>query len=261
LKIMVCGKGGSGKSVVSVLMARALAKERRVFLIDSDESNILLPKLLGVESPKPLAEYLGDKKSVFRRGEAGVIRALGGAQEGVRLDDLPHECVSTSSEGVKLITVGKVRGFGEGCACPFNYLTKTLLKNMVLSEKEIVLIDTDAGIEHLGRGIEEECDAILAVADPTAEALVLAKSLKEFSQSRGKKFWLVLNKATPKVAEQVERRAREMGLEVDGVIGFDEEVFESCLEGGALRAEEAARDVEEILRKVGLLGTEGEVKA
>jgi len=254
LKIMVCGKGGSGKSVVSVLMARALAKERKVLLIDSDESNILLPKLLGVEPPKPLAEYLGDRKSVFRRGEADVIKALGGAGEGVKLDDLPPECVSTSSEGVKLVTVGKVRGFGEGCACPFNYLTKLLLKNLVLGERDVVLIDTDAGIEHLGRGVEEECDAIVAVADPTAEALVLARGLKDFSQSRGKRFWLVLNKATPRVVEHVERRAKEMGLEVDGVISFDEEVFESCLEGRALRANVAARDVKTILRKVGLLG-------
>jgi len=118
---MVCGKGSSGKSVVSVLMARALAKERWVFLIDSDESNVLLPKRLGVEPLKPLAEYLGDKESVFRRGEADVIRALGGSSEGVRLNDLPLECISTSSEGVKLVTVGKVRGFGEGCTCPFNY--------------------------------------------------------------------------------------------------------------------------------------------
>jgi len=251
---MVCGKGGSGKSVVSVLMARALAKERKVLLIDSDESNILLPKLLGVEPPKPLAEYLGDRKSVFRRGEADVIKALGGAGEGVKLDDLPPECVSTSSEGVKLVTVGKVRGFGEGCACPFNYLTKLLLKNLVLGERDVVFIDTDAGIEHLGRGVEEECDAIVAVADPTAEALVLARGLKDFSQSRGKRFWLVLNKATPRVVEHVERRAKEMGLEVDGVISFDEEVFESCLEGRALRANVAARDVKTILRKVGLLG-------
>ena len=253
MKMMVCGKGGSGKSVVSVLMARALAKERKVLLIDSDESNILLPKLLGVEPPKPLAEYLGDKKSVFRREGADVIKALGGTGEGVKLGGLPPECVSTSSEGVKLVTVGKVRSFGEGCACPFNYLTKLLLRNLVLDEKEVVLVDTDAGIEHLGRGVEEECDAILAVADPTAEALVLARGLKEFSQGHSKRFWLVLNKATPKVAEQVEKRAREMGLEVDGVIGFDEEVFESCLEGGALHAGRASRDVEAILKKIGLL--------
>jgi CO dehydrogenase maturation factor len=60
---MVCGKGGSGKSVISVLMARALAKRYRVFLIDSDESNVLLPRLLGVEPPKPLVEYLGVRRT------------------------------------------------------------------------------------------------------------------------------------------------------------------------------------------------------
>lgn len=253
MKIMVCGKGGSGKSVISVLMARALAKRYRVFLIDSDESNVLLPRLLGVEPPKPLAEYLGGKRGIFRRGETEIVRALEGTGEGVRLDDLPPEYVSTSPEGIRLVTVGKVRGFGEGCACPFNFLARTVLKNLLLGGEEVVLVDTDAGIEHLGRGVEEGCDAIVAVADPTAEALVLAKSLKEFSQSHGKRFWLVLNKATPRVVEYVGKRAKEMGLEVDGMVSFDEEVFESCLEGGTLRANEAARDVEAMLRKIGLL--------
>jgi CO dehydrogenase maturation factor len=171
----------------------------------------------------------------------------------LRLDDLPPEYVSTSPEGIRLVTVGKVRGFGKGCACPFNFLARTVLKNLLLGGEEVVLVDTDAGIEHLGRGVEEGCDAIVAVADPTAEALVLAKSLKEFSQSHSKRFWLVLNKATPRVVEYVGKRAKEMGLEVDGMVSFDEEVFESCLEGGTLRANEAARDVEAMLRKFGLL--------
>jgi CO dehydrogenase maturation factor len=59
-----------------------------------------------------------------------------------------------------------MRGFGEGCACPFNFLARTVLKNLLLGEKEVVLVDTDAGIEHLGRGVEEGCNAIVAVADP-----------------------------------------------------------------------------------------------
>jgi len=153
------------------------------------------------------------------------------------------------------VTIDKVRSFGEGCACPFNSLTKILLKSLVLGPRELALVDTDAGIEHLGRGVEEGCDAIVVVADPTADALVLARDLKDFSQSHGKRFWLVLNKATSRVVGRVERKASEVGLEVDGVISFDEEVFESCLEGGPLRANTATRDVEAILRKAGLLGS------
>lgn len=252
MKIMVCGKGGSGKSVISVLMARALTKNFKVYLIDSDESNVLLPKLLGVKPPTPLIEYLGGKSSIFPKGEINIVKALEKAGEGIRLGNLPPEYISSSSEGIKLITIGKVRNFGEGCACPLNFLTKTLLKNLKLDEDEIVLVDTDAGIEHVGRGVEEGCDTILVVADPTAEALMLAKILKETSQKFNKKFWLILNKANPKIIEHVKEKAKNLDLEISGTISFDEEIFESCMEGEVLHAKNASRDIEKILKIINL---------
>ena len=253
MKIMICGKGGSGKSSVSVLMARALSRKRKVYLIDSDESNVLLPKLLGVKPPKPIVEYLGGKKSIFSKGEVNIVNALAKAGKGIKLDNLPMEYVSASMEGIKLVTIGKVRNFGEGCACPLNFLTKTLLKNLVLNDDEIVLVDTDAGIEHVGRGVEEGCDTILAVVDPTAEALMLAKILKKTFQNLNKKFWLILNKATPRITEPIKEKAKEMNLEINGVIRFDEEIFESCMEGGLLNAKEALSDMEGILETIGLI--------
>jgi CO dehydrogenase maturation factor len=250
---MVCGKGGSGKSAVSVLMARALPEKRKVCLIDSDESNVLLPKLLGVKPPKPIVEYLGGKKGIFPKGEVNIVNALAKAGKGIKLDNLPTEYVSASTEGIRLVTIGKVRNFGEGCACPLNFLTKTLLKNLALDKDEIVLVDTDAGIEHVGRGVEEGCDAILAVVDPTAEALMLAKILKETFQNLNKEFWLILNKATPKIIELVKEKAKEMNLEINGVIRFDEEIFESSMDGRVLHAKEASADVEGILKNMGLI--------
>jgi CO dehydrogenase maturation factor len=252
LKIMVCGKGGSGKSVFSVLMARALTRSHKVYLIDSDESNVLLPKMLGAEPPKPLVEYLGGKKKVFPKGEVNIVNALARAKKGIELEGLPQEYVSKSPEGIKLVTIGKVRNFGEGCACPLNFLTKTLLKNLTLNEDEIVIVDTDAGIEHVGREVEEGCDAILTIADPTVEALTLAKTMKETIQIHTKKFWLVLNKATPKITKAMKEKAENMNLEINGVIRFDEKVFESCMHGGVLHAKEALADVEKFLKNIGL---------
>lgn len=244
---MVCGKGGSGKSTVSVLMARAITRQYKVFLVDSDESNVLLPSMLGVNPPKPIVDFLGGKRSIFSKGEANIVDALAKAGKGIKLDDLPPEYVSTSAEGIKLVTIGKVRNFGEGCACPLNFLTRTLLKNLVLNKEEKVLVDTDAGIEHVGRGVEEGCDAILAVADPTAEALMLSRILKETFQKLNKKFWLVLNKATPQIIEPFKEKAKEMNLEVNGVIRFDKGIFKSCMDGRVMNAREALSDVEEIL--------------
>ncbi len=253
MKIMICGKGGSGKSTVSLLIAKVLAKKYKTYLIDSDESNVLLPKMLGVNPPKPLVEYLGGKKSIFPKGEVNIVNALAKAGKGIMLDKLPEEYVSTSPEGIRLITIGKVRNFGEGCACPLNFLTRTLLKNLMLNENEIVLVDTDAGIEHVGRGVEEGCDAILAVVDPTAEALMLAKILKDTFENLHKNFWIILNKATPKITELIEKKAKEMGLKIDGKIGFHEEIFASCLEGKELNASEAILDTAAILKSLNII--------
>ncbi|RLI27558.1 ATP-binding protein [Candidatus Bathyarchaeota archaeon] len=253
LKIMICGKGGTGKSVISVLMARILSRKYNVYLIDSDESNTLLPEMLGAPQPKPLVEYLGGRGSVFKRGEVNIVRALSKAGRGVVLKNLPGQYVSRSPEGIGLIVIGKVRNYSEGCACPLNYLTRTLLKHLVLDEDEVVLVDTDAGIEHIGRGVEEGSDAVLAVVDPTAESLSLAKTLKEQIKPLKKKFWLVLNKATPEVADIIIEKAKGMGLEVNGVIGFDEKIFKSCLEGGVLKAERSMSQVENVLKAINLL--------
>ena len=253
MKIMVCGKGGSGKSALTVLMARVLSQNNGVYIVDSDESNALLPRMLGAEPPTPLVEYLGGKGNIFKQGAVNIIKALAAAGRGVRLPDLPSGYVSSSPEGVRLITIGKVREYGEGCACPFNFLARALLKSLILKDDEVVLVDTDAGVEHMGRGVEEGCDAIIAIADPTAESLVLAGILKKEATRLGKKFWLVANKIKPSVADIVTMKAKDAGLEPVGLVRSDEEVFRSNLEGEALRAEKALADIEAILKNIGLI--------
>ena len=89
MKIMICGKGGSGKSAISVLAARLLSKKYDVYLIDSDESNTLLPKILGADSPRSLVEYLGGRNNIFKKGEVNIVNALAKAGKGIALSDLP----------------------------------------------------------------------------------------------------------------------------------------------------------------------------
>lgn len=250
---MVCGKGGAGKSAISVLMSRLLAEKYIVYLVDSDESNELLPRMLGAELPRPLVEYLGGKQNIFKIGEVDLAKALETAGEGIRLGSLPEGFVSKSPEGISLVTIGKVRKLGEGCACPFNFLTRVFLKNLRLSRSEMLIVDTDAGVEHVGRGVEEGCDGVLAVIDPTAESIALAGILKETAKRSGKRFWAVVNKATPEVTGVIERISTGRDLKIDGFIRFDEDIFESCLEGGRLRAGRSVNDIKAILERIGLL--------
>ena len=253
MRIMICGKGGTGKSALSVLMARLLSEKYKVYLIDSDESNELLPKLLGTNPPRPLAEYLGGKKKIFKIGEINIVKALETASGGIKPSSIPEKYISRSPEGIGLLTIGKVRKLGEGCACPFNFLTKVFLKNLSLDQGEIVLVDTDAGIEHIGRGVEEGSDGVLAVADPTVESLTLAKILKDNCEAGNKDFWLVLNKVTPEISEILRKTAEKMGLEITGTIRYDPDIFRSSLEGEMLQAGDALEDVKLLLKHMNLL--------
>jgi CO dehydrogenase maturation factor len=250
MKIMVCGKGGVGKTALTVLMARILSEDRRVYIVDSDESNVLLPTFLGAAEPKPLVEYVGGKRDEeeFERMEPDITRALAKAKEGIKLSLLPREYVSRMDEGIGLIIIGKVREYGEGCACPFNILTKILLGNLSLDEDEVVLVDTDAGIEHAGRKLEEVCDVLMAIVDPTVESLDLALLLRKIASRLNKRFIVIANKVTAETENPLREEAERLGLKIDGMVRFDPQLYASCLRRQPLRSESAVTDLRDILK-------------
>lgn len=150
MKLIVCGKGGSGKSVISALLAKNLAKRGcKVLVIDNDESNFGLHHLLGVEIPEDFTQLFGGKKSIGEK-LLGFIREVGLKktpevellEKEVTLDSIPENYLSQNGN-IKLLAVGKIHEFGEGCACPINALSKELLKNLRLKEGEIAIVDAD----------------------------------------------------------------------------------------------------------------------
>ncbi len=256
MKVMICGKGGSGKSTITVLLARILAdRGYKVVIVDADESNTTLPRMLGVSTPRPLVEFLGGRSTLVdalrSKKETDLIQAIAKAKEGVRIDDLPPDYVGVKGN-IKLIVIGKIREFGEGCACPLNFLTRAFLKNLVLSKNMIVLVDTDAGVEHVGRGVEEAVDKILVVVDPTYESLMIAKTLKETASKLGRSFNIILNKVRENTLPILLDKARELQLPVDGWVSYDDELAMCSLQGTPLSSEKALKEIENILGRLGL---------
>jgi CO dehydrogenase maturation factor len=253
-KVAVCGKGGSGKSTVVALLAKSLrGRGYGVVVVDSDESNPGLYRMLGFEGrPTPLLELVGGKKKVFQAlEESSESPKTVLAQEEIRTGDLPSEYV-VEEDGIKLLCIGKILQSLEGCACPMGALSREFLKRLSLDEDEVCLIDMEAGVEHFGRGVETSVDSVLAVTEPSFDSLELAEKINSLAREVGMdSSWAILNK-TP--SEEVASRMREeleaRSVPVIGSIGYDSEVFQAGLEGRPVRDSEAGRDIEEILDRL-----------
>jgi CO dehydrogenase maturation factor len=248
MKIEISGKGGCGKSTLSVLFARSMKKlGYRVLLVDGDESNIGLESLAGISQPVHLLDYLGGKKefkaklnqTMMMDNPAGIFS---GKQ---KIDDLPKECIA-ESEGLEVLIIGKIHHSGEGCACPMGVLSKKFLSSIETGEKEIILIDSEAGVEHFGRGIVGECDLVIGVIDPTLESFKLADKMQMMAQNINKQICFVLNKVEPAIEAVMKKQLK--GKEIVGQIPKDDTIFIESLEGRKLS--KALPEVDEICSKI-----------
>jgi len=236
MKILICGKGGSGKSTISSLLAKSMARKGyNVLVIDSDESNYGLHRQLGMELPDDFMNFFGGKRGMgkrirefFKKGESvSVFDKRWG------INDLPEEYL-TKKNGIRLLAIGKIHDFGEGCACPMGALAKTLLDNLDVTEKEIVIVDTEAGIEHFGRGVEQGCDVILVVIEPSYESLKLAGKIDEMAKSIGKTIYFVLNKVDDDSRSAMLESLDQSKVNVAGTVPAITDVFKAGLAGEEL---------------------------
>ncbi len=212
-----------------------LTKRRyKVIVVDNDESNFGLHIQLGIELPKDFALHFGGKRMVAEKlleskgVEGERFSVIGG---GIRASDIPEDYMSKKG-GVNLLAIGKIRDFGEGCACPFNALSADLLRMLKLNEGEFALVDTDAGVEHFGRGVETGCDLLLMVIDTSQESIRLAEKGNKIAEEAGKPLYYVLNKTDDETAkfllDSVDKN------KVVSVIPEDKKVFRYGLVGEAL---------------------------
>jgi CO dehydrogenase maturation factor len=260
MKILICGKGGSGKSTISSLLAKSMAKKGfNVLVIDSDESNYGLHRQLGMQLPEDFMNYFGGKRGMFKKLRIFFKKEDANVKEDPKsesvnvfdkrwgISDLPEEYLAKKN-GIKLLAIGKIHDFGEGCACPMGALAKTLLDNLDVSDKEVVIVDTDAGIEHFGRGVEQGCDVILVVVEPSYESLKLAKKIDDMARSIGKTTYFVLNKVNDDSRTMMFESLNQSKINVAGMISASKAVFKAGLAG-----EELDVHLPEIERLAGLL--------
>jgi CO dehydrogenase maturation factor len=233
MKIAVCGKGGCGKSTISALLARAMASRGyNVLVVDLDESNYGLHRQLGMEPPADFIDHFGGKEEATKKiVEYYEDRTKNPFDERWSIKDIPDKYV-VEKDGIKLMAVGKIHDFGEGCACTMGSLSELLFQNFELSEKDAVIADTEAGVEHLGRGIEKGFDHILVVVDPSYESLKLSRKIESMVSGNGARVHFVLNKMDEDIKEQVLEWFE--GCSIAAVIPVHKGLFKATLEGREL---------------------------
>jgi CO dehydrogenase maturation factor len=248
MKILVCGKGGSGKSTVVALLAKEMAaRKNQVLVIDSDESNIGLHSRLGMGKPDDFMNYFGGKKLLFEKA-----RELEGKW---RLNDLPLGYL-TKKGNIRLLSVGKIYQFGEGCACPINALSSRFLEILDLADAEFLIADTDAGIEHFGRGVEEGVDILLVVIDPSRESILLASKISELGQQVDRPVYYVLNRVSDQKTKDLLMNSIDRE-KVIAVIPEDKEIFMSGLAGNEFSKDsEGIREIADMLESMKKTGVE-----
>ena len=258
-RILVCGKGGSGKSTFVALSAALL--ERRgyeVMVLDGDASNpeglVRLLFGIGVEGePRPLIDFFG--------GIERVTCPVDDPSPLPRCDDptpVPQRRIDLFGEipdayclrrgALTLLQVGKIRHYGQGCDGP----VEKVVRDFLIQGEAVNLIDMKAGIEHFGRRIPDRMDIILGVLDYTLESVSIAARIAEFCEEAGiRDFWLVLNKiGSPEVEAMLMDKLGELRERVLGVLSYDQELIVAGLSGEALGDCVALREVGRIMDAV-----------
>jgi len=257
-KIMVSGRGGSGKSTLVTLLAQVLGERGKVLVVDADESNLSLGDMLGQEAPAAsLMDYLGGKPAVREKLLASLQQGRGESvswgipnpdffMEDLSLGNLPRECVGGDGP-VGYLRIGKIEHSLEGCACPMGAVARSFLKQLAVNKDEWVIVDTEAGVEHFGRGVLEGVDAVVMVVDPSREALLLAGKVKMLTAEAKKDFLAVLNKVDAETEPFLRQELAAQGIPVGGAFGFSPEIMKANLAGKPMAAENWRGKTNELL--------------
>jgi len=192
LKIAIGGKGGVGKTTVTSLLARCLAadKSNKVIAIDADPVANLAAGL-GIPEDEPITPISQLTELIAERTGATPGTMGGFFTLNPKVDDIPDR-FSKTKDDVKLLVMGTVQSGGSGCICPESTILKALMNHLVLVRDDIVIMDMEAGVEHLGRATSASVDALIIVVNPGARSRAAAEKIRKLGTDIGIKKVLIL---------------------------------------------------------------------
>jgi CO dehydrogenase maturation factor len=251
MKIAISGKGGVGKTLLSAFLSHIFARNGySVIAIDADpDAN--LAATLGYPHPEkmtPISELndLIEERVGVRPGTPGAFFKLN-----PRVDDLPEK-YSVKLDGIRIMSMGRIKRGGTGCYCPEGALLQALVSHLLLQRNEVVILDMEAGIEHLSRGTARAVDKLIIVVEPGRRSIETAETIKTLARDLGVKNIAVVGN---KIRSDADRRFIETslpGIEILGYIDYDPAINDADLANRSLFAASpaAAGAVESIYHKL-----------
>ena len=253
MKIAISGKGGVGKTTFASFLVKALADQgKKVLAIDADpDAN--LAQALGVKESEGITPIAKMKELIEERTEAKVGSMGSFFKLNPKVDDLPEK-LSVKVDGIRVMVLGGVKKGGAGCICPESTLLKSLVRHLVLARDEVVILDMEAGLEHLGRGTAMAVDRLVVVVEPGRRSIETAFQIRKLAEDIGvKKLSLVGNK----IRSEKDREflvANMPGFDFMGFLPFGSGIIEADLDGVPPfeRDKEGLRIVQEMIEAMSL---------
>ena len=247
--IAITGKGGTGKTAVTAMLIRHLnnsEKKFRILAIDADpDAN--LADALGAKVEKTVGdmrEFMQDSR--FTSSPDTDKQAL---FEAKIFEILLEE------DGYDLLVMGKPEG--SGCYCYVNNLLRAIM-DKTAKDYDLIVIDSPAGLEHFSRKIFPELDDLIVVTDESRRGLTTGERIRDIAREMGLKYknlYVIVNKITTVRREKVLENAASLGLEVIGIIPYDESLAKFDLVGDPLMGlPDDSPAVQEMVNVIGKLG-------
>ena len=202
MKVAITGKGGVGKTTFAACLARLYADEgRKVLCADVDpDANLGLALGFSEEDLSKITPITEMKALIQQRTEADQFERY--FKINPKVDDLP-DMLAQEVNGVKLLLMGTVKTGGAGCVCPEHVILKRLLSHMIVQRDEVVIMDMEAGLEHLSRGTTDMVDQFIVVVEPGARSIQTYHSVQRLAADLGvRKVSVVANKVRDESDEE-----------------------------------------------------------
>ena len=228
MKIGISGKGGVGKTTVAALLSHYFAQQgREVIAVDADPvANLAVA--LGIppdKVPVPIGEMreLIEERTESKKGYGTYFKL------NPHVEDIPDVYCARLGR-IRLLVLGGVKTGGSGCMCPESTLLKALISHLILAREDVVILDMEAGIEHLGRATAQAVSAMIVVVEPGARSLQTALTIRRLCRDIGiRQIGAIVNKV-PNMAS-IERLKQSLGdIPVLGVLPYDGAILQADIE-------------------------------